>query len=203
MIEWVLGAAAIAALLLAGYILLKRNEATKQLDEYKQLFDSSEDDNKELNGKVEQLLHVINDRNLQVERSTSAGEQLAARLGDNIVEMDAKEGIIEGLRTTLEYEQEQYAKLIGQKKSSEVRTGMIAEQMAPFLKDYPSNPRTARFIGDPIDFVHFDEDKVTFVEVKSGKSQLSKKQRMIRDLIKDGKVEFVLYRIEGKDDGPN
>lgn len=90
------------------------------------------------------------------------------------------------------------------RRSPEVRTGKIAEQIAPFLEDYPKDPSTARFIGDPIDFVHFDEDKVTFVEVKSGKSQLSKKQRHIRDMIKEGKVEFELYRIKGdvpKDDG--
>ena len=96
------------------------------------------------------------------------------------------------------FEQEQYAKLLGQKKSSEVRTGKITEQIAPFLEDYPLNPRTARFIGDPIDFVHFDEEMVTFLEVKSGKSQLSTKQRRIRDLIRGGKVEFKIYRVEGK-----
>ena len=96
------------------------------------------------------------------------------------------------------YQEEQYAKLFSQKKSSEVRTGKITEQIAPFLADYPLNSQTARFIGDPIDFVHFDEDMVTFVEVKSGKSQLSKKQRNIRDLIKEGKVEFTIYRVEGK-----
>jgi len=85
-----------------------------------------------------------------------------------------------------------------------VRTGKIAEQISPFLADYPLEPRTARFIGDPIDFVHFDEDKVTFVEVKSGKSQLSTKQRRIRDMVKAGKVDFVIYRIRGDgDDGAN
>ena len=60
------------------------------------------------------------------------------------------------------------------------------------------NPKTAKFIGDPIDFIHFDDDKITLVEVKSGKSQLSKKQREIRDLVKAGKVEFTIYRVEGK-----
>jgi len=96
------------------------------------------------------------------------------------------------------FEQEQYKKLIGQKKSSEVRTGKITEQISPFLADYPLDPATARFIGEPLDFIHFDEDKITFVEVKSGKSQLSKKQRVLRDLIVAGKVEFILYRVEGK-----
>jgi predicted Holliday junction resolvase-like endonuclease len=106
-----------------------------------------------------------------------------------------------GLKQTLAFEQEQYGKLLNQKKSSEVRTGKIAEQMAPFLMDYPLSPATAKFIGDPIDFVHFDDDKITFVEVKSGKSQLSTRQRHIRELIEGGKVGFTLYRILG--DGPD
>lgn len=111
-----------------------------------------------------------------------------------------QESELEGLRATLEFEQQQYAKLLGQKKSSEVRTGRIAEQVAPFLEGYPLKVETARFIGEPIDFIHFDDDKITFVEVKSGKSQLSPKQRQIRELIKEGKVDFILHRIEGNDD---
>ena len=109
----------------------------------------------------------------------------------------------EALQLAIEFEKSQYEKLFGQKKSSEVRTGKIAEQMAPFLRDYPLNPDTARFIGDPLDFVHFDEDKITFVEVKSGKSKLSKKQKNLQELIKEGKVEFFIYRIEGEDLDPD
>ena len=128
---------------------------------------------------------------------------LLEKAGDTILAAQAKEIAmgedITGLKSQVAFQEEQYAKLFGQKKSSEVRTGKITEQIAPFLEDYPLSPQTARFIGDPIDFVHFDEDKVTFVEVKSGKSQLSKKQRGIRDLIKEGKVEFTIYRVEGKD----
>jgi len=47
----------------------------------------------------------------------------------------------------------------------------------------------------PIDFLHFGEDKITFIEVKMGTSQLSQKQKNIRRLIQENKVEFVEYRV--------
>lgn len=89
-------------------------------------------------------------------------------------------------------------KIKSQKKSSEVRTGLIAEQMAPFLEGFPYNPKNAVFLGRPLDFVVFDEDGVHFVEVKSGKAQLSSKQRRIRDHLRDKKVTFEVYHIKGE-----
>ena len=136
-------------------------------------FELSREENEALVLKVDSLSHTK-------EQLIQMGEELS----------DVQKRLI--------FEQEQYKKLIGQKKSSEVRTGKITEQISPFLADYPLDPATARFIGEPLDFIHFDEDKITFVEVKSGKSQLSKKQRVLRDLIVAGKVEFILYRVEGK-----
>jgi len=114
--------------------------------------------------------------------------------------MTVQESIIIALDEKLRYSTAQYDKLLSQKKSSEVRTGKITEQIAPFLEDYPQPPMTARFLGDPVDFIHFNEENIVIVEVKSGKSQLSKKQRKIRDMIRDGKVEFEIYRVKGDTD---
>lgn len=141
------------------------------------------------------LLEEINNKNVIMERASQALELSNAKVRE-------LSEIAEVSKRALEFQQAQYEKLIGQKKSSEVRTGKIVEQISPFLANYPMNPDTARFIGEPIDFIHFDEDKVTFVEVKSGKSQLSKKQKNIQSLIKSGKVDFIIYRIEGED-GPD
>ena len=92
----------------------------------------------------------------------------------------------------------QLAKVKSQKKSSEVRTGMIVEQMAPFLEGFPYDPRAAIFLGRPLDFVVFDEEGIHFVEVKSGKAQLNSNQRRIRDQLKEKKVTFEVYRIKGE-----
>jgi predicted Holliday junction resolvase-like endonuclease len=82
------------------------------------------------------------------------------------------------------------------KKSTEVRTGQLIEKWIPFSLEVSINPQNARFIGDPIDFVVFDEDKITFIEVKTGDSSFTKKQRNIKKLVQDGKVEFKELRIK-------
>ena len=94
--------------------------------------------------------------------------------------------------------EEKLKKVEGQKKSSEVRTGLIAEQMAPFLEGFPADPRTCVFLGRPLDFVSFSDEAVRFIEVKSGNAQLNSHQRQVRDLIESGKVTFEVYRIKGE-----
>jgi len=165
---------------------------SKGASEYKQLFELSDEEYKKAQETIQELLHEQSNKNVLLDRGAQA-------LEENVVSIKRLQEDNLTLHQQLEYQQEQYNKLIGQKKSSEVRTGKIAEQMAPFLEKYPLEPKTGRFLGDPIDFVHFGEDKVTFVEVKSGKAQLNKRQRQIRDLINQGKVEFIIYRVEGED----
>ena len=88
-----------------------------------------------------------------------------------------------------------YSKLLSQKKSSEVRLGQISENLAPLLKNFKYNPKEAHFIGMPIDYIIFEEDKVVFLEVKSGGSRLSSKQSNIKRLIKEGKIFWDEMRI--------
>jgi predicted Holliday junction resolvase-like endonuclease len=126
----------------------------------------------------------------------SADKDSLLRVGE--VALQGAKSEILSLSSQVAFQEEQYGKLFNQKKSSEVRTGKIAEQIAPFLSDYPFDPKSSKFIGDPIDLIVFSSDKITFVEVKSGKSQLSKKQREIRDMIKEGKVDFFIYRVKGE-----
>ena len=90
----------------------------------------------------------------------------------------------------------EFEKLLSHKKSSEVRLGQIAEQLAPFLDKFPYDPKKISFLGNPIDYVYFGEDKVTIIEVKSGNSRLSKKQKAIKKLILEGKVEWDEIRIK-------
>ncbi len=182
----------LVAALTVGFLWAMRelkNTRTQRF-EFKELFELADAEYKKGQSQIQELLIAISEKNVTMERASQSLDAAGKKMGD-------QEILIAALDEKLRFNEANYAKLLGQKKSSEVRTGKITEQIAPFLADYPRNPRTARFIGDPIDFIHFDEDKVTFVEVKSGKSQLSKKQRGIRDMIKAGKVEFVIYRVEG------
>lgn len=91
---------------------------------------------------------------------------------------------------------EQKQKVTSQKKSSEVRLGHIAETLAPFLDQFEFDPETCTFMGRPIDYISFGDDEITFIEVKSGKSQLSAKQRHIRDLVNNKLVAWKEVRIK-------
>lgn len=101
----------------------------------------------------------------------------------------------------LEFEQwkSQYEQSIRQdaiQKSQAVTLGKITEHFIPYLPDFSYNPKDARFIGSPIDFVVFDGlnegevRRVVFVEVKTGTSGLSTRERRIREAIRSGKVEW-------------
>ncbi|MDQ4065879.1 MAG: hypothetical protein M3161_07515 [Actinomycetota bacterium] len=85
-----------------------------------------------------------------------------------------------------------------------VKGGQIAEQLAPLLPGFCDefNPKDARFLGHPIDFVIFDglEEgavrEVVFVEIKSGESaNLNGRQRQVRRAIDAGAVRFETIRI--------
>lgn len=93
-------------------------------------------------------------------------------------------------------ESEDRKKVLSQKKSSEVRLGHIAETLAPFLDQFDFDPETCTFLGKPIDYISFNNDGITFIEVKSGDSQLSQKQKHIKQLIEDKKVFWKEVRIK-------
>ena len=98
----------------------------------------------------------------------------------------------------LKKSQESKAKLLSAKKSTEVRTGHIVEKFAPFLDSFPHSPEKAVFLGQPIDYLVFEDHGITFAEIKSGNAQLSKKQRSIRDHVKQGNVFWEEIRIDEK-----
>jgi predicted Holliday junction resolvase-like endonuclease len=91
----------------------------------------------------------------------------------------------------------------GQKKSRSILGGLISEQVAPFLPDFPLDLKAseARFIGKPIDFIIFkgmdeqDISEVVFVEIKSGNSQLNPNQRKLRDVVNEKRVRWHEYRV--------
>ena len=81
-------------------------------------------------------------------------------------------------------------------KSRAVTLGKVTEHVVPFLPGFQHNPKDARFIGTPVDFIIFDGldegevRQITFVEVKTGSSSLSKRERQIRDAVKQQRVAW-------------
>ncbi|MEA3165931.1 MAG: hypothetical protein QOJ26_800 [Thermoplasmata archaeon] len=82
------------------------------------------------------------------------------------------------------------------KRSQSTRYGQTMEQFAPFLADWPWDPKGFRFIGSPVDGVQFNEDGVVFVEIKSAGSRLSPLQQAIKRHVEEGRVEWQEVRIE-------
>ncbi len=88
-------------------------------------------------------------------------------------------------------------------KSRRVLSGNFSEQLAPFLPDFKYAPNECKFLGKPIDFLVFkglDEnkiDEIVFVEVKSGKSKLSKREKGLKEAIENKKVRWEEYRVPG------
>ena len=93
------------------------------------------------------------------------------------------------------------------KRSRSVLRGQASEHLAPFvIKD--TNPKDYRFMGNPVDYICFDGlsnvldktsesiETVRFVDIKTGKSNLNKSQRRIRDAIKDGRVSFETVNLD-------
>jgi predicted Holliday junction resolvase-like endonuclease len=68
------------------------------------------------------------------------------------------------------------------------------------LPDFRFNPKDAQFLGRPVDFVVFDGldegqlRRIVFVEVKTGQSRLTARERLVRDAIRDGRIEWTEIR---------
>jgi predicted Holliday junction resolvase-like endonuclease len=87
------------------------------------------------------------------------------------------------------------------RRSSAVVTGKVSEHLAPYMPGFPYDPKDARFLGAPIDLVVFDgmsEDslrEIVFLEVKSGSSTLSTRERRIRDAVLARRVRWEEFRV--------
>lgn len=89
------------------------------------------------------------------------------------------------------------------KRSNAVKGGQLAEQLAPFLPNFPCNPADAHFLGQPIDYIAFPGlcekntvDEILLIEVKTNTSQLSSREKEIREAVKSGRIRYVEYRID-------
>jgi len=134
----------------------------------------------------------------------SSKQEIIGQMGENIRFLQKQMGemgqeivdLSEKLQTTKEEEKKQK----GRAQSAHTTKGQILEKWCPFI-EHPQiephwQPKDWSFLGNPIDYIVWDEKGIVFLDVKAGKSQLTKKQRMIRDLIKEGNVEWREIRLE-------
>jgi predicted Holliday junction resolvase-like endonuclease len=86
-------------------------------------------------------------------------------------------------------------------RSLAVTSGKVHEQLVAYLPDFPFNPKDARFLGSPIDFVVFDGlsdgavRQIVFVEVKTGAADLSGRERRVRDAVQGRLIRWYELRL--------
>ena len=86
-------------------------------------------------------------------------------------------------------------------RSEAITAGKVHEQLLPYLPDFPYNPKDVRFLGSPTDLVVFDGlaegqvKRIVFLEVKTGSSGLTARERSVRDAIQAREVEWLEVRV--------
>lgn len=89
-------------------------------------------------------------------------------------------------------------------RSLAVTAGKVHEQLIPYLPDFRYNPKDVRFLGTPVDLVVFDGlaqgevRRIVFVEVKTGSSVLSARERQVRSAIEARCVEWAELRVAAR-----
>jgi len=88
-------------------------------------------------------------------------------------------------------------------QSRAVLLGQVAEHFAPLLPGFDYNPKDARFLGQPVDYLVFNglnnaetTLEIVFCEIKTGGSHLSPSERAIKAAVEAGRVRFEIIRIE-------
>lgn len=94
---------------------------------------------------------------------------------------------------TAKYESER-----GKAISDRVRLGHVSENFAPMLESFPYDRHKCKPLFQPIDYIYFGDDEIVFIDIKSGDSSPSTKQRNIRKLVQEGKVRFEIHQISDK-----
>lgn len=95
--------------------------------------------------------------------------------------------------------------------------GQMSEKFCPFQSDFPYTPSDCTFLGKPFDFIVFnniekyrdneegitiDDIEVIFLEIKTGKSSLTKVEKAIKHAINHQRIRFETYRYNGVQSSP-
>lgn len=86
------------------------------------------------------------------------------------------------------------------KKSQAITKGKVTEHIIPYFPEFKYDPRDARFLGSPIDLIIFDGlsdgklNSIILVEVKTGSSGLTERERQIKNIVDQKLVRYEVIR---------
>jgi len=81
-----------------------------------------------------------------------------------------------------------------EKKAIEVGIGKIIEKVMPAYQNFGMPISDCRPLFEPIDMIIFNGlsatsvQSITFMEIKTGKSRLNERQKLVKEAVSDGKV---------------
>ncbi|MDX8549271.1 Holliday junction resolvase [Methanospirillum sp. J.3.6.1-F.2.7.3] len=108
----------------------------------------------------------------------------------------------EGLFKEWQIREEQKIRQDAVHRSHAVIKGKITEHLVPWFSKFPYNPSDARFLGSPVDFIIFNGlsegnlNEIVIVEVKTGTSSLSPRERSVARIVEERKIRFEVIRKE-------
>lgn len=163
---------------------------------------------------INEQLETIKVENMAGLETASEADHTIGKLSETVRVLESQiykqEHDIEMLAENLKVSQAEAKHQKGRAASAHTSKGQILEKWTPFLTheqiDENWTPQDWSFLGNPLDYVVWEwyqdkeknlaEGKVVLLDVKAAKSQLTTKQRRIRDLIKAGRVEWREIRLD-------
>jgi predicted Holliday junction resolvase-like endonuclease len=146
----------------------------------------------EMSAKVQEQYERFRNGELQTLRSQY--EQAAQRDRVQAQEMAQREATVKLQEWMTAKEEEIRKDAISRSRS--VTVGKVSEQLVPLLPGFGYNPKDARFLGSPVDFLVFDGldegqlRELVFVEVKTGNATLNTRERQVKKAVDHQRVKF-------------
>lgn len=101
---------------------------------------------------------------------------------------------------------EKVIKLKSVSSSRRTLIGKFIEKFIPFLSNIPYEPSDMHFLGQPIDYIVFQGsgkekiERIIFLEVKTGESKLSKREKSLQEAVQKKRVSWKEIRIDTQDE---
>ncbi|MCD6226397.1 MAG: hypothetical protein J7J93_01200 [Candidatus Aenigmarchaeota archaeon] len=112
------------------------------------------------------------------------------------------------IKNNLKSEKESHKK--GLNSQNPIIKGKAYEKVATLLSGFKYKPSNCRFLGNPIDYIIFnnleDEKKdveIILMDVKTGRAGLNKNQKRIEKACKEKRIKFEIFRITETEQGLN
>jgi hypothetical protein len=87
--------------------------------------------------------------------------------------------------------------------------GKVTEHIVPYLPGFDLDPKDIRFLGTPIDLIAFkglnasvEEVEIVFVEIKTGRSVLSAREKAVKKAVEEKKVSWRVFNPDVEVDRP-